>query len=104
MSKPTKAVVNARVEEFVRILLDGAEPFDLRPYVAEMEAKEGSPWHRGPGEKPLSDRQIRRYAAAADKVIAETCRTSRKRLLRRHLARRRNLYAKSVNAGDTRTA
>jgi hypothetical protein len=102
--KAGKAKATRRVEEFVRIILDGAEPFDLRPYVTEKQAKPGSPWELTDGDKPLSDRQIRRYAAAAERVIAESCRTSRRRLLRRHLARRRNLYAKAVNAGDLRTA
>jgi hypothetical protein len=102
--RPSKARVAQRVEEFVQIVLDGAEPHDLRQYVSERQAEEGSPWALGEGENPLSDRQIRRYAVAAEKVIAESCRTSRRRLLRRHLARRRNLYAKSVNSGDLRTA
>jgi phenylpyruvate tautomerase PptA (4-oxalocrotonate tautomerase family) len=102
--KPSKAKVAARVEEIVQIILDGAEPHDLRHYVSEKEATPDTPWTLAEGEKGLSDRQIRRYAVAAEKVIAESCRTSRKRLMRRHLARRRNLYAKSVNSGDLRTA
>jgi hypothetical protein len=93
-----------RVEEFVQIILDGAEAHDLRLYVSEMQAEPDSPWALAEGEKPLSDRQIRRYAAKAEEVIAASCRTSRKRLVRRHLARRRNLYAKAVNSGDLRTA
>jgi hypothetical protein len=100
----SKAKTAQRVEEFVRIKLDGAEPFDLRPYVSEQQAVPGSPWELAGGKKPLSDRQIRRYAAAADRVIAESCRTSRKRLMRRHLAQRRNLFAKAVNSGDVRAA
>jgi hypothetical protein len=102
--KPTKATIAKRVEEFVQIVLDGAEPHDLRLYVSERQADADSPWARPEGKRPLSDRQIRRYAARAEGVIAESCRTSRKKLLRRHLARRRNLYAKAVSAGDIRTA
>jgi hypothetical protein len=45
-----------------------------------------------------------RYIGRADKLIAESCRTSRKKLLHRHLAQRRNLFAKAVSAGDYRTA
>src|SRR5262249_47926914 len=54
--------------------------------------------------KPLSDGQLWRYIRRADQMIAESCRASRRKLLRRHLAQRRNLYAKAVSAGDYRTA
>jgi hypothetical protein len=40
----------------------------------------------------------------AEKLISESCRASRKRLLRRHLARRRSLYSKAVLQGDVRAA
>ncbi len=101
MKKPTNAVVNARVEEVLRIRLDGAELWDVREYVREKSAEAGSIWE---AETCLSDAQLYRYMARADKLIALSCRSSRKRLLRRHLAQRRNLYAKSVNTGDLRTA
>src|SRR5262245_16561978 len=100
----TKAMKRARVEEILRIRLDGAEIWDAREYVREKEAEEGSAWHLKPGEKPLSDSQLWRYLAEADRLIAESCRASRKKLLRRHLAQRRNLYAKAILAGDHRTA
>jgi hypothetical protein len=101
MPKPTKAAVNARIEEVLRIRLDGAEFWDVREYVREKHRDAGSVWE---AEKCLSDAQIYRYIARTDRLIAESCRSSRKRLLRRHLAQRRNLYAKAVNAGDLRTA
>jgi hypothetical protein len=97
--------VARRVEEIVRIVLDGAEEgWDICEYVREKEQEAGSVWALTPGGKPLSASQIRRYVAKADKLIAESCRASKKRQLRRHLARRRNLYAKAVSAGDYRTA
>lgn len=102
--RASDARIAKRVEEFVQVILDGAEAHDLRLYVSERRAEPDSPWAPAAGEKPLSDRQIRRYAARAEVVIAESCRTSRKRLVRRHLARRRNLYAKAVSQGDIRTA
>ena len=40
MAKPTRAQVNARTEEFVQIILDGAEPHDLRHYVTDRQAAE----------------------------------------------------------------
>jgi hypothetical protein len=104
-SNASAAVVRQRVEEILRILLDGAEsPWDTCAFVREQEAEEGSVWHVPEGGKPLSDSQIRRYVAKANRIIAESCRASRKKLLRRHLAQRRNLYAKAVSQGDIRTA
>ena len=46
----------------------------MRRYVAEMEAKGKPPWTVPEGGKPLSERQIRNYVAAADKLIAESSR------------------------------
>ena len=102
--QPTKAQVEARVTEIVRIRLDGAEIWDVREYVREKEQEGGSPWQLAEGQKPLSDSQLWRYIARADKEVAASCRASRKRLLRRHLAQRRNLFAKAVSAGDYRAA
>jgi hypothetical protein len=97
--RATKEQVRKRVEEILQIRLDGAQGWDLWRYVAEkVEAKDPT-W----GEQPLSDRTIYRYSLMADRLIAESCKGSRKRLIRNHLARR-NLYAKSVSAGDYRTA
>ena len=53
---------------------------------------------------PSASRPLWRYMAETEKMIAETCREGRKRLLRRYLAQRRNLYAKCVNMGDMRAA
>jgi hypothetical protein len=103
-AKPTKAQVEARVDEILRIRLDGAEIWDVREYVREKEVEDGSPWKLAEGQKPLSDSQLWRYIARADKAIAESCRASRKKLLRRHLAQRRNLFGKALSAGDYRAA
>lgn len=102
--RPTKALVQRRIEELLRIILDGAEGWDLCEYVREQEQTEGTIWHRAEGEKPLSYSQIRRYAARAEKMIFESSRAQRQKLLRRHLAQRRNLYAKAVSQGDIRAA
>jgi hypothetical protein len=93
-----------RVEEILRIRLDGAEWWDCCEFVREKEQEPGSAWHLADGDKPLSEASLRRYLAKADQLIAESCRASRKKLLRRHQAQRRNLYAKAVSAGDYRTA
>jgi hypothetical protein len=102
--RPGRAAIQARTEEILRIRLDGAEIWDLREYVREKQTDPNSPWFLPEGQKPLSDSQLWRYLAKSDRLIAESCRASRKKLLRRHLAQRRNLYAKAVSAGDYRTA
>jgi hypothetical protein len=102
--RPTKAQVLQRVGEILRIRLDGAEFWDVREYVREKEKEEGSAWHLAEGQTPLSDSQLWRYIARADKEVTASCRASRKKLLRRHLAQRRNLYAKAVSQGDIRAA
>src|SRR5215469_7170295 len=102
--RATKAQIQARVEEVLAIRMDGAEFWHVREYAREKEQEEGSAWQLDEGQKPLSDGQLWRYIAKADRLIAESCRASRKKLLRRHLAQRRNLFAKAVSAGDYRTA
>jgi hypothetical protein len=102
--KATKAQIQIRVEEILRIRLDGAQIWDVREFVREQEQTEGSPWQLADGCKPLSDSQLWRYMARADKQIAESCRASRKKLLRRHLAQRRNIFGKAMSAGDYRAA
>jgi hypothetical protein len=72
--------------------------------VREKEQEAGSLWALTPGQKPLSDSQLWRYIARADKLIAESCRAHRKKFIRRHLAQRNNVYAKALSAGDYRTA
>jgi hypothetical protein len=102
--QPDKALMRRRVEEILRIRLDGAEWWDCCEFVREKEEEDGSCWHLAEGDKPLSDASLRRYLARADELIAKSCRASRKKLVRRHLAQRRNLYAKALSAGDYRAA
>jgi hypothetical protein len=102
--KPTKAQLQLRVQEILRIRLDGAEFWDVCEYVREKEQEAASVWELPPNAKPISNATLWRYIGRADKLIAESCRTSREQLLSRHEAQRRNLYAKAVSAGDYRTA
>jgi hypothetical protein len=102
--KATKAQILTRTEEILRIRLDGAQIYDVREYVRQKEREEGSAWHLAPAAKPLSDSQLWRYMARADKMMAESCRASAKKLHRRHLAQRRHLYGKAVLSGELDTA
>ena len=103
-AKASKAAVLLRITEVLRIRLDGAAEWDVSEYVREQEQTDGSAWKPRRGEKPLSDRQIRRYIERADALIAASTKESRKRSLVKHLARREAMYAKAMNAGDVRTA
>ncbi len=96
----TDAQVNGRVEEVLRIRLDGAELWDIREYVREKVEKKDPVW----GEHMLSDSQLYRYIRRANAMIAESCKPSRKRVVQRHLAQRRALFGRCINSGDYRTA
>jgi hypothetical protein len=102
--RATDPTIKQRIEDVLRLRLEGVEGWDLRRYVAGKEQAGEPPWAIPSGGKPLSERQIRRYVEQADQLIEENCRTSRKKLLRRHLAQRRQLFRKAVAADDLRAA
>jgi hypothetical protein len=102
--KATKTQIQTRVDEILCIRLDGAEFWHVREYVREKEQEAGSVWELPAGRKPLSDPTLWRYIGMADEQLKVYSLSSRKKLLRRHLGQRRNLYAKAVSAGDYRTA
>ena len=102
--KATKTAVQQRVDEILRIRLDGAEFWDVLQYVAEKQTEKAVPWAIPEGGKPLSERTVWWYIQQADKRVAESCREGRKKAVRRHLAQRRALYARAVNTGDLSTA
>jgi hypothetical protein len=105
-AKATKATVARRVEEVLRIRLDGAQFWDVLQYVAEKEAAAEEPWAVPEGGKPIAPRTVWWYIGKADALLAETFRkeAGRKKLMRRHLAQRRGLYAKAVLQGDIKAA
>lgn len=90
-AKATNAEIALRVEEVLRIRLDGAQFHDIVQYAAEKG------WN-------LKDRQIREYMSRADDLLVERQEKKRKRLLALHHARREALYARAVNTADYRTA
>jgi hypothetical protein len=104
MPKASKLLVAKRTEDLVRILLDGAQTWDLFDYVRECEKNQGSVWYVPEGETPLSVQSLYRYQSQANELIYREHERSRKRLFRRHLAQRRHLYARCVTTGDFRTA
>jgi hypothetical protein len=102
--KADKATVQARIEDIARVILDGAMPFQIGPYVAAQEQAGEPPWIIPENGKPLGIRHIRRYVRRAEALIADAARTNRTKLLRRHIAQRQALYARAVSQGDTRAA
>jgi hypothetical protein len=104
MARADKAQVARRIDDILRIRLDGAEFWDVREFVREKEKEQRSAWFLAEGEEPLSDGQIRRYQQKADRLMLQSHERNRKKLLRRHLAQRRNLYARATTTGDIRTA
>lgn len=92
--KPAKseaAAVALRVEDVLRIRLDGAQFHDVVQYAAE------NGW-------AVHDRQIRTYIQRADALLVERQDRNRRRLIARHIAQRESLFARAVNAADLRTA
>ncbi len=87
----TSAVVKQRVEEILRIRIDGAQFHDVVQYGTEKA------WG-------VSERQIGKYIAAADQLLVERLEKKRKPTIARHIAQREALYARCINAADFRTA
>lgn len=102
--KPTKATLQKRLEEILELRLSGATFFDARRYLAEKEAASEEPWSIPDGGRPVSERTLWRYFQQTDRMIAESCRESRKRLLRWHRAKRNRLFSRCVEQADYRAA
>jgi hypothetical protein len=102
--KASVVLTERRVGEMLRIRLDGAERWDIVDYIRSKECEAGSAWELKAGASPLSEAMIWKLLERADALIHESHSRNRKQLFRRHLAQRRNLYAKAVLAGDLRTA
>ena len=89
--KSTAAEVDRRVNEIFRLKLDGAQFHDIFQYASENQ------WD-------LTERQVREYMRRADEMLRERRTRSRATLKAEHLAMRRALFARTVNAADYRTA
>jgi len=91
--KSTNAVVAQRVEEILRIRIDGASFGNIRDYANQPERAWG-----------LSDSQLKRLIQKSDDLLKERTERSRGRATRLHLSRRESLYARALQAADFRTA
>jgi len=89
--KADTAEAAKRVEEILRIRLDGAQFHDVVQFSAD------SGWG-------IEERQIRKYIARADELLVERLEKKRKPVIARHIAQRQALFARAVNAADLRTA
>lgn len=95
-----------RIDQLLRIVLDGAVDHDIREYVREMTSstkpEDTAVW----GNQPLTYSQIRRYMV---QVIAKRNEIANlyqphQEALAENIAIRRSLFAKALQQGDTRTA
>lgn len=89
--KSTKVVIRQRVEELLSLRLLGAEFPDLRKHA------DTAGWQ-------ISNRQLWRYIGQGDKYLAESLEKDREKLVNRHLAQRRALYARAMSVSDYGTA
>lgn len=104
IKEASAARIRLRVEELLRIRLDGAEFWDCQEYVREQTSSKDEAVTKVWGKTMLSQATIYRYLEQVDALIEESCKEKRRQLFRKHLAKRRNLHAKAVLAGDYRTA
>jgi hypothetical protein len=89
--KSNQVTVQQRVEEIASLKLLGALWTDIRQHAEEKE------WG-------VSERQLHRYLASADEVIAANVEKNRDRLLAHHFSARRALYARAMAVSDYKTA
>ena len=83
----TKAEIQKRVEEIADLRVLGATATNVRQYAVEQ----------GWG---VSERNVYRYIAEADKLVAKAVDKNRNKLLNFHRAARRALYARCMAVSD----
>ena len=96
----TQDIYQARIQAVLQIRLDGAELWDVAAFIAEKHQAGEDPWK---GETPLSPQQIESIVKAADALIAQA-NPELPPDVARHIAMRKNLYARAVQAGEIATA
>lgn len=93
-----------RIDEVVKLRIQACRLWNLRDYVRQNEENPESPWFLPDGEAPLSDGMLSRYIKDADEVILASVDRDRPRRIKTHLARREELYARAIVAGEVRVA
>ena len=87
----------------IRLLLNGYESWEIRPYVSDRSTDPASPWHTKDGV-PVASRTIRRYGVIARAKIAADLAETRQETLNRHIRQRNAIYRRRVEVNDHRTA
>lgn len=91
MGRRPQHVIQQRISDVVRLLLAGAELDDIRQYALQCG------WNVG-------QRQLQRYVESAYDHLLANGQQNKEKLLARHLAQRRAIYARSLKNNDMRTA
>ncbi len=100
----SEATSTARRNDFVHLILDGAETWDLIDFVRHAEKDPESNWFLAKDVPPLSLAMIKTYKTRALRIIRASGEKDRNKLLSLGLAKRRNIYSAAAKAGDWRTA
>jgi hypothetical protein len=101
--RPTRLITRQRAEAILKLKLLGASQSDIKQYARQEDPEAGTPW-TGPDGQPLSDRQLWRLSAQAEKLFGESMERERSQLLNHHLLLRRLLRARCIETGDLRGA
>jgi hypothetical protein len=91
--RSSKQTIARRIEQVLELRVLGASFHEIRRWTSEQQP----PWN-------VSDRQIWRYIEESDKLMAETLEADREKIVSRHRAQRRAIYARSMATSDYRTA
>lgn len=89
--KANPIVIQQRVTELLSMRLAGAQWHDVIQHAEEEN------WN-------VSERQLCRYINKVDKLLAVKMEDTREKIFNRHLACRRTVYAKAMQAGDLQAA
>jgi hypothetical protein len=89
--RASKTVTTVRVEEILQLRLLGAEFVDIRKH------SQANGWN-------LADRSLHYLIAKSDKLLQQTLEKDRTKIINRHIAMRRALYARAVAVSDYGTA
>jgi hypothetical protein len=89
--KSTRAETEKRVAEVLNLRLLGAEFRDIKAHVEQAGWK-------------VRDRQLWRYIRKGDRLLARTLEKDTEKLVNRHVAQRRGLYARAMAVSDYGTA